>query len=504
MLAPRTIAVFGLIGLLPTRALANPAPQTPPPAVPPASAAPGGPQAPREPAAEAAGPVTPRTDPASPGDARPDVDDEMLRPPARPRLVVQDWPQAAQLLKSRSTDLASALADAESAHATTRTALSKTLPSLNGTGAYTNNLRTNTFNQVLGLDTTQTPPQPITRVISTPQKNVLSGSLVASQPLLALPVWHQIRTARLGEAAAAKAVEATKRKIAMSAAEAALAVMTAERVSDLNRVGLKTALERLDLAKRRRDLGAATALDVVRAEQDAQKARATLVSGDETLRQSRESLGLVLGVPTQVGVAEGFRLDGIIAGPHAACHPVHDVTDRADVRAARTQVDVAKRNVQNVWLQYAPTLDARSTIQSTSQDTGVFPSTTWNVQGVLSWNILDGGARYARRKDAEAQTSKSEATLLKTERAARIEIARADRNVGVSLRARQVALKGRDLARESERLTTVAFREGNATSLELVTAAAALREAEITLALRDFDWIKARVTAAVARANCSF
>jgi hypothetical protein len=44
--------------------------------------------------------------------------------------------------------------------------------------------------------------------------------------------------------------------------------------------------------------------------------------------------------------------------------------------------------------------------------------------------------------------------------------------------------------------------EGQGTSLELVIAAAALREADITLALRDFDLVKARILAILSLANC--
>jgi hypothetical protein len=43
---------------------------------------------------------------------------------------------------------------------------------------------------------------------------------------------------------------------------------------------------------------------------------------------------------------------------------------------------------------------------------------------------------------------------------------------------------------------------GQGTSLELVTAASALRDAEINLALQDFSVVKARVLALLQLANC--
>src|SRR6185436_17046256 len=97
-------------------------------------------------------------------------------------------------------------------------------------------------------------------------------------------------------------------EIALRVASAVIAVVTAERVAELNRIGLRSALERLDLTSRKKGLGAATGLDVLRAQQDAELARATLVSGDESLRQSREALGLALGLPEAVGVSTDINL----------------------------------------------------------------------------------------------------------------------------------------------------------------------------------------------------
>ena len=88
-----------------------------------------------------------------------------------------------------------------------------------------------------------------------------------------------------------------KRTIAQSVANDIIAVVTAERVAELNRVGLRQSLSRLDLTVRKQRLGAATGLDVVRVQQDVESARTTLVTGDESLRKAREALGLAVGIP---------------------------------------------------------------------------------------------------------------------------------------------------------------------------------------------------------------
>ena len=87
------------------------------------------------------------------------------------------------------------------------------------------------------------------------------------------------------------AVRIGKRTLLLSVANQMVSVVTAERAAEINRVGLRVALEQLALSSAKRSLGAANGLDVIRAQQNAANARATLVTGDEALREAREALG---------------------------------------------------------------------------------------------------------------------------------------------------------------------------------------------------------------------
>ncbi len=304
-----------------------------------------------------------------------------------------------------------------------------------------------------------------------------------------------------------------KRTIALNVASAIIGVVTAERVAELNRVGTRNALERLDIAQKKRTLGSATTLDVVRAQQDVESARATLVAGDESLRQAREALGLALGLPEQVGVTHDLKMDGLVQSAIDSCKVAPSVDQRADVAAARQRLFVAKRNVDNVYLQFLPSLTAQSTLnysnlyesttlpQATSQLAGV-ATTTWNILGVLNVPLWDGGLRYGTLRQMRALEDEAQQTLTSLRRQAIIQVEQARRNVGVAEQARSVAAAARALAAENDRLTRVGYIEGQGTSLELVVAAAGLREADITLALRDFDLVRARILAILALANC--
>jgi outer membrane protein TolC len=67
---------------------------------------------------------------------------------------------------------------------------------------------------------------------------------------------------------------------------------------------------------------------------------------------------------------------------------------------------------------------------------------------------------------------------------------------------RRVAERGRDLARETERLSRIAFQAGTGTSLDLIESGRRLREAESQLALQEFGVVQARLAALLALSRC--
>jgi len=431
----------------------------------------------------------------------PTVNDPMLAPVPVAAKNVGSWEQALDLVRARSTDLRIAYDQIKAAEAQSRIALSSALPTLNGTGAATYNFLTKEQSTLVGVDATGAP---VTASIRNPTRGpYLTGSLVGAVPLLSPRNWYAVGTAHRAEDVARFSVEDTKRTIALNIASTLIAVVTAERVAEINRIGFRSALERLELTERKKALGAATGLDVVRAQQDVEVARATLVTGDESLRQSRESLGLALGTAEPIGVEQSISLNGIEKSAQTACRQAGSIEERADIAAARARLTQTERSITDAKYGYSPTITAQSTLSATSVDTNT-QNPTWNIQAILSVPFYDGGVRDGQRHAAYAATDQAEQELVARRRSAEIEITQARRAVTVANDSRKVASDARQLAAENDRLTRAQYIEGEGTSLELVTAAAALRNADVTLALRDFDLVKARVVSLLALANCPF
>ncbi|MBL9039440.1 MAG: TolC family protein [Archangium sp.] len=415
--------------------------------------------------------------------------DPLLEPPAPAGHQLASWEEALQTWRSHSTDLRVASAEVLRAQGRRRTALGALLPSLTANGLASFSLlpapagNDATTSALFGAAPYQT------------------GSLIAQLAVIDARSWNALALAADAERATELSLADARRVLILNLAQSLLAVVTSERIAELNRVGLKDALDRLHLAERSNRAGANTEIDLGRLRQDAELARSQVVTGDESLHQAREALSLAVGLDGPVGVKPEFQLNGLADQLNGTCHLLDALEKRPDQLAAQARVDIADRGVLDVKAQFLPSLALRSTAQVfTFPGAGVFP--IWNLQAVLTVPLWDGGARYGALKDAHAQKSQAEARVAGTQRQGRVEVERAKRGIDVAEKSRAIAAAAHEQSAKTDTLTRRAFDAGLGTSLELVTAASSLRQQQLNLALREYDVIRARVVALFALADC--
>ncbi len=423
----------------------------------------------------------------------------MLQPAERATRTLGSFDEALGFIRARSTELGKAQVEIRRAEAGTRTALAALLPSINGQATATHQFITRQTMTMSGSPATGLTP----RTTTTPQSDYINGGVTLVQPLVNTQAWYNLGTARRGEQLAGSNLQALKRAVTSGIATSIVGVVAAERLAELNRLGLRAALERALLTERKRALGVGNGLDTVRADQDVAAARGAVVSGDESLRQAREGLGLALGVGGQMGVAEGLALNGLLDEVQRACPAGRAMSDRADYIAAQQQLELTQRNIHSVELSFLPTLQAQSTIASTTADVGMSPRTTWNLQAVLAVPIWDGGVRYGSLRSTRALRDEAAYDVEAKRRGISLEIAQAGRATRVASQALTVARGSERLAVEADRLTQLAFRAGQATSFELIATAGAVRQAEVNLVLKEFELVSAKVQALMVLSHCS-
>src|SRR5580698_9759540 len=385
--------------------------------------------------------VPPPPAPAPAGSAQfvlpppPPVDDPMLAPVPTPKRVVSSWAEAEDLLRMRSTNLKTALDQVLQAEGQTMVAFAQYLPSLGGcaggssappgcvNGTYTHQLLTKTTVQhVTG--------EPISSVVPIP--NTATASLTLSQDIINVQEFDQISINELMEDVNRMTVEDTRRTLDLSLANQIVSVVTAERSAEINRDGLRLALQQSAITRRKAQLGAAMSLDIVRAEQNVANARVALVTGDETVRQAREGLGLTLGIAEETGVAPEMNVDGLEGDALRACHPVRDVDQRPDILAAAKNVEVAKRNLRNTWYSFLPVVTGQSSLSATTAVNAGYPNPTWSIGAAVSIPPFDGGSRLGTIKSERAAADIAEQTLESLRYQALIQVEQARRGIEVA------------------------------------------------------------------------
>jgi outer membrane protein TolC len=419
--------------------------------------------------------------------AQAQAEDPMLAPPPEAQRLIHSWEEALSLVRAHSPDYRSNQDAVLRAEAQTRVALAAVLPIVNGQASYTHQFLTDTL--AFGGASIVTPPQNVF---------AMAGTL-SWTPLNARAI-HGIGTAERNVDAAKLSFEERRRQIAVATVDAMLETLAADRVAELNRTGLRSALDRLTLTKTRLQFAQGTALDVDRAEQDVAAARALLISGDEVLRQARESLGVVIGSKIAASPPRDLDLDKLERAVASSCRLNEELERRPDIVAARTRVEIARRAITDAELMTAPTLGVTSQLAYNSQVT-FGPLTTWLVAGVLSVPFYDGGARYGLLRDSRAAADQAEQALEAARLAAVVASARAHRAVAVTGASRDVARQQRDLAQRIDQRVREGYARGLGTSLDLVISAQALRQTEISLAVLEFQTAEARANAVLANAE---
>ncbi len=406
---------------------------------------------------------------------------------AQPR-ELQSWDEAVTVFARHSADTRVAAQEVVRASGRRRAALGPLLPQLSGSA-------------MASFSLLPPPPGEATTAALFGAAPYQTMGLVVQLAAIDLRAWNALAAAVEAEDATRLSQADAQRLLLLNLAQSLLNVVAAQKLAELNASGVLDAEARLGLALKSERAGAATALDVGRLRQDLAAAKTQVVTSDEAAQQAREALGLALGLEEPVGVAPTFVLDGLVARVPERCRAVAQLDLRPDVKAAAASVEVAHRGVLDVSSQFLPTIALRSNVQAFVISGSVFP--IWNLQAVLSVPLWDGGSRYGALREAKAQEVQAQARSEVTQRSARVEVSRARRSIEVAARSLALAQEALVEAEKTDELTRRAYEGGAGTSLELVTAASAVRAQRLAFALRDYDVLRARVAALFSLMECT-
>jgi len=299
-----------------------------------------------------------------------------------------------------------------------------------------------------------------------------------TQPLFqGMREWNAIKGARVLYRASRADLRSGAQDVALAVAAAFTDCQTAVAEREVRAHGLQLAEAQKQVATSLAGAGEVTDLDVQRARAQVLAARVELVraTAAETLAHRRLArlLGLDEDARPELGslpavLPADATVDGLREAARENRPELRSATDR--VRAAELTIKVEKGS----WL---PDLDL--TAQYYRQQ-ALFPSQDW-VSGSLNLTvpIYDGGATAARVADARAKHRLAVLERSRTDKRIADEIDAAWTDHAIAGATLDMVRAQHEAATEAYRQTEIRYREGEATSTDLLSAQDALVSAEL-------------------------
>jgi outer membrane protein TolC len=439
------------------------------------------------------------------GETAAPVQDEPPLPQVYGAVERRSFSQAVARALARSPQLATARQELERARALVEQTRAAALPVLSG--AVTS----------LHLDADRVSND---RVIS-PQDQ-LNATLSLSVPLVSPRGWVQwgqsndrVEVARAGE-------QEVRRQVAMAAARTYLALLTQHRLIEAAERGVAAARAHRDFAHQRLVGGSGTLLDESRAGEELYTSRTRAQQGYIQLLRLQEQLGVLLALDHPVDVVETDLRpapDGASPGPtildellpprrpatnatHALVRDERDwatlLASRSDLRLASRRVDTAARVRREGWADFMPSLTGNLQGFYQNPPSLTLPTTGWQLLVALTLPLYDGGLRYGLARERLALELQARLDLEATTRQAKAEVRTSELALDRAEAAEREARAAAGLANETLRLTTLAYRAGAGTNLEVIDAERRARDAETAVAIAEDSVRQAKLEVVVA------
>ncbi len=324
--------------------------------------------------------------------------------------------------------------------------------------------------------------------------------------------------------------------LGLEAATTLLAVARAHAFESIERQQLRSTLADLDAARARRQVGAGGRADVARLEARAARDRGSLVRARGDRRSHEVRFNRLLARPLEQPVTpriEGFPtpdshgahempvslpLEEIVSRPAAFAALGQELLARArerapEIAAADEIVSAREREVLAARRAFTlPSVEATGQLSTWLADGGAgtrpppfpgdasgfpeAPDTSWTLGLDLSWPVLTGGSRHARRARAELDLEAARALRARAEQ-------RVEERVRLTLTALESAYEeatqarvAAEAAREAFTVIAEGYRQGGESLTTLLDAQTELLEARLRRAASAYDaltrWLQAQ------------
>ena len=322
--------------------------------------------------------------------------------------------------------------------------------------------------------------------------NQLSANLALTLPIVAPMRWADWARAAGDREVARSAAAATKRQVAVAAARAYLAVLSAQRVIESNERARDMAFAHYGFAYTRLGGGVGSELDAVRALETLRENEGRVLGARAALFLAQGTLGAILGLdhPADAAAAPEFPVDTVLE----QMNPSEELfVQRADLRALKTKRLVAERVLRNRYADYLPSLLGVLMPMYQNPSSLVQPAWSWQFQLQLQVPIFDGGLRYGLSRMRAALVDAASSDLEGARLQARAELSAVRAALIHTEHALAEARQAAGLARRAVEIAELSYRLGATTNLELLDAQRRYRDAESAAVLAEDEVRRTRL-----------
>lgn len=336
--------------------------------------------------------------------------------------------------------------------------------------------------------------QSLNGTVTTAQSQV-AGTIAVSMPLIAPVQWAlRVQSADSKHVVELAAVDVRK-QVAVSTAQACLAIMALRRVLEANERAREVAQAHYEFARQLQEAGAGSRLNQLRAQQSLSSDESLVELARSELYLAQEALGILLALdgPADVTDEPTLEVPVSIEGAMAAMASM-----RTDLRLLSSREHALTRIVSDSWKEWLPSVSGLFQPQVLQPATLFQPQFSWRAQIVASVPIFDFGYRGARKAERQVNLNEIRITEGAATRQARSEVRAAQEAVQAAERAHEFARAGADQAREVVEIVNVSFRAGASTNLEVIDAQRVARDADTAVAVAENGVRHARLNLLVA------
>jgi len=320
-----------------------------------------------------------------------------------------------------------------------------------------------------------------------------SFSGTVTYPFLAAERWARKTQAADQVEIARISAEETRRQVGLTAAQAYLAVIVAERNRDIAVRNRDTARALAEYSRARLDAGQGSRLNHVRSSQERAASEGLVQVAELAVQQAQEALGIATFSDAPVDASGEPDIE-------AAAPPSDNdawLIRRPDVRLFTAQAQAADRVVRDTWKSWLPEGTAFFTPQYVTPAGFFAPARTWQAFFQLQVPIFDGSIGATKRvRIADRETAKLRLDAVRLEARSEVRLAQdsVERNVQNVAASREAAAN----ALEALRITEIAYKAGATTNIEVVQAQQTARNSELAASLAEDRLRQARLDLLVA------